>query len=289
MPVRLLLLLAATIPVLLLGGCRSGPRAGAPAKPPPAVAETILVHVVVAGETISHLAQAYGITVERLIAANRLGDHRLHAGQRLLLPGATPLPLAPVPPPRPMGPSTDWYLPRLAWTHTAIDLSNIDAMGSTPWRITIHHSSDDLADNAINPIKALNDIERMHRAGKRNGVPFACIGYHFVISADGQVWEGRPIQYQGAHALRDNNKGNIGICLLGNFERHGVAPAQRAQLLAVLDRLCQDYAIIPGPTTVAGHKDHPGNNTDCPGRFLEPIVREYASGRLRGSAPDRAR
>jgi murein DD-endopeptidase MepM/ murein hydrolase activator NlpD len=46
-----------------------------------------IVHVVVAGDTLSALAQRYGVTVEAIAAANRLADpNRITVGQRLLIP-----------------------------------------------------------------------------------------------------------------------------------------------------------------------------------------------------------
>ena len=40
------------------------------------------------------------------------------------------------------------------------------------------------------------------------------IGYHYVITQDGVVHEGRPLSRRGAHA-RGHNVGSIGICLTG--------------------------------------------------------------------------
>jgi murein DD-endopeptidase MepM/ murein hydrolase activator NlpD len=48
-------------------------------------------HVVQAGETLSAIAQHYGITVEAIIATNELADpDRIQVGQRLIIPGAAP-------------------------------------------------------------------------------------------------------------------------------------------------------------------------------------------------------
>jgi N-acetyl-anhydromuramyl-L-alanine amidase AmpD len=84
------------------------------------------------------------------------------------------------------------------------------------------------------------------------------------------------LQFQGAHATGDNNIGNIGICLLGAFDRHQVPTVQRQRLIEVLNRLCASYAITPSRSTVLCHKDF--KPTACPGRYLEPIVRSYSNG-----------
>ncbi len=46
-------------------------------------------HVVRPGETVYHIAHAYGISVQRLLEANHLSDSRdLRVGQSLLIPGS---------------------------------------------------------------------------------------------------------------------------------------------------------------------------------------------------------
>ena len=43
------------------------------------------------------------------------------------------------------------------------------------------------------------------------------IGYHYVVSLNGNIEYGRPIDKQGAH-VKDHNKGSIGICYIGGVE-----------------------------------------------------------------------
>jgi murein DD-endopeptidase MepM/ murein hydrolase activator NlpD len=55
----------------------------------PAVSQRPVTHVVVAGETVYHIATEYHVSVGRLMAANGLGDPRdLRVGQVLTIPGA---------------------------------------------------------------------------------------------------------------------------------------------------------------------------------------------------------
>lgn len=44
---------------------------------------------------------------------------------------------------------------------------------------------------------------------------FSDVGYHYVIQPSGEVQIGRPINKRGAH-VKDENIGNIGVCLIGN-------------------------------------------------------------------------
>lgn len=191
---------------------------------------------------------------------------------------ATPPPAKPVTPP----PVTSWYVPRSQWAASPILKDRATPMGQKPYRITVHHSADirlpDGTKETGDPVKVLRWIEESHQKGIGKNEPFACIGYHFIIARDGRVFEGRPIQYQGAHATGDNNIGNIGVCLLGDFEHGPVPRVQAEKLVEVLDRLTAQYAIRPSERTVFGHKDF--KDTDCPGRNLEPLVRAYAAGRV---------
>ncbi len=162
-------------------------------------------------------------------------------------------------------PDTSWYRPRSAWSAQVIDNSNIDPMVKPIYRITVHHSGD-ASDATGDPEAHLRQFERAH---KDKG--WACIGYHFVIARDGTVFEARPIKYQGAHATGDNNIGNIGICLLGNFDERPIPPAQRKSLELTVDRLRKQYRIKPNE--LFGHRDF--KTTDCPGRYAMQWVESY--------------
>ncbi|HYE06892.1 MAG TPA: N-acetylmuramoyl-L-alanine amidase [Planctomycetota bacterium] len=256
-----------------LGGCKI--RTGDSVEPQD---PEVLSYTVAEGDTLSRIADRYRIEVQAIIDANDLDRDELdlYVGQRLRLPGARerpsykPKPRVETAAPKP---DTGWYRPRSAWAAQTVDLGNVDPMGPLS-RITVHHSADDI-DMVDDPVETLRRIEKQHKLGQGKNEPFACIGYHYLISADGAVWEGRPLQYQGAHATGDNNKGNIGICLLGNFDRGRPSPTQQKALLAVLDRLCQQHRIARGK--VVGHNHF--KTTNCPGKHLDPIVHAYAHGR----------
>lgn len=286
----LMVVLSAALGVL--PGCRIGESRRAARDPAPA--EDVVTHVVAAGDTLSKLATHYRVDVETIIAANRIKDPELYLGQQLKIPGGRPMPakpiMKPVPKPVEQKPDTTWYQPRSAWATASIDRSNIDPMGVKPYRITVHHSEDVSLANGMDehgdPVQVLRQIERMHMTGGKQREAMACIGYHFLISQDGRVFEGRPLQFQGAHAYKDNNRGNVGICLLGNFDHEAVPAAQRTALVTTLERLRAQFQIPLRPgdrngatMTILCHKDL--KTTECPGRNLEPIVRAYGDGRLK--------
>ncbi|MBA3709907.1 MAG: N-acetylmuramoyl-L-alanine amidase [Planctomycetes bacterium] len=262
-PFAVLALMCAAL--LALGGC-----ATRHSRPDPAYAGAPQ-HTVVAGETLSSISETYGIDVATIVKANRLAHKDLYPGQVLVLPGArqviTQIPQHPVAPTVPVDDGVSWFTPRAVWAVQTIDTANADPMAKI-YRITVHHSSEH-GDATGDPVDMLRLFEKNH---KLKG--WACIGYHFIIATDGRVYEGRPLAYQGAHAGGDNNIGNVGVCLLGNFERDRVPEVQRAALISVLDRLSNRFEIAR--TEIHGHREF--KTTDCPGRYLMAVVDEYRGG-----------
>ena len=171
------------------------------------------------------------------------------------------------PAPEPALVKATWFQPRSSWSGQAIDTSNIEPMEPI-YRLTVHHSGD--AEDATGDPKA--HLRQFEKAHKVKG--WACIGYHFIIDRNGTVYEGRPLKYQGAHATGDNNKGNVGICLMGNFDTRSVPKAQLDSLKAVLDRLRAQYSI--DRSEVEGHSHY--KTTDCPGKYLRQFVERYKNG-----------
>ncbi|MDE5786811.1 MAG: N-acetylmuramoyl-L-alanine amidase [Duncaniella sp.] len=97
----------------------------------------------------------------------------------------------------------------------------------------------------------VDDIDRWHRLRGFDG-----IGYHFVVSLDGTVAEGRPVERVGAHC-KGYNSHSIGVAYVGGVERDGVTPAdtrtdaQRKSLRELIERLKREYGI----DSVHGHRD----------------------------------
>ena len=236
-----------------------------------------IIHVVATGETITSVATTYGVSVASIIDANGLYDRLLTPGQRLRVPGGKrPLPSEPEQPvvaqPSATGPDQSWYIPRSAWSQERVVLSRTKPFGGRPTRITVHHSGEH-RDAGMNTQEWLRLVDHQHIQGVGKAEPWACIGYHLIIGTDGKIYEGRPLQYQGAHAGWDEvNRLNIGICLIGEFENHRVPILQREALLGALDRLCADYEISHG--NVFGHRHF--KVTECPGRYLSQVIDAFA-------------
>ncbi len=274
MPTSLRPLIAALLlPLLLLGGCRER-DAQSPGQAEASGQDT--TYQVVAGDSLISISARFDVPIPTIIHANHLQEQQLYIGQTLHLPGAATSPdagLTPFPP-APVAESTlpasgdeqgGWFVPRSQWAVEPIAMADIVPM-TRIFRLTVHHSGDE-GDVVGDTLTMLRHFEYIHTHIHH----WACIGYHFIIGSDGTVYEGRPLRFQGAHAVGDNNIGNIGICLIGDFDRQNVPEAQHASLIRVLDRLTSEYGI--SKAQIFGHEEF--KNTACPGRHLMALVVAY--------------
>ena len=108
-------------------------------------------------------------------------------------------------------------------------------------------------------------IEAIRRAHRRRG--WGDIGYHFVVDRAGRVWEGRSLRYQGAH-VKNNNYANIGIVVLGNFDRQQPSQVQLASVRQLVSSLMDRYH-VPA-SRVSTHQEWAP--TACPGRYLQQFM-----------------
>jgi len=165
-------------------------------------------------------------------------------------------------------------LPRSSWrARDAVARRLTPATGGYS-RITIHHTADlpgarfdgSLGDS----VGALRLVQRNHMDNREYGD----IGYHFLIDPAGRIFEGRDLSWQGAHAGGINNRNNLGICLLGNFERTQPTPAALDSLTRLLGELRTTHH-IPA-SAVFGHRHW--KSTLCPGAHLARWTEAYRRG-----------
>ena len=154
-----------------------------------------------------------------------------------------------------------------------------------PYRITIHHTAEPMLSSGLQAsIAEVHGLQQTHQQEKG----WADIGYHFLIDRAGRVFEGRSLQVQGAHAGNDAlNRGNIGICLLGNFhsqpERGSAysrpqspSASQLQELNQLVNQLRGDFQIAR--KQIRGHGEL--KETQCPGGALRIWVQNYRNQRL---------
>ena len=144
-------------------------------------------------------------------------------------------------------------------------------------RIVVHHTADPLGQT----VKELESKERT--AG------YADMPYHFVITMNGEIYEGRSINVVGAHAgAFENNKdikkdpdhGAIGIVLTGDFESRmenawrpdKPTPKQLASLQRLLNHLVSKYCISSDSILKHSEVKRDGKPKVCPGEHLSPHV-----------------
>ncbi|MEM1007454.1 MAG: N-acetylmuramoyl-L-alanine amidase [Myxococcota bacterium] len=151
--------------------------------------------------------------------------------------------------------------PRSAWEGSHPQRKARCAAGdSYKRRIAIHHTYTD--NTSGNYAAELRGIQNGHFMRS-----FCDVGYHFLITRDGTIWEGRATRLKGAHALRQN-PGNLGIAFVGNYG--GGRPVPRAMLCSaskLLDWATERYGIPRLRALIRGHKEF-GISTACPGNTL---------------------
>lgn len=142
-------------------------------------------------------------------------------------------------------------------------------LASTLHTLAVHHSALPAGDGPA-------EIQRLHQ-GTRG---FADIGYHFLIDAEGRVFEGRALNVRGVH-VGGHNTGAIGVCVLGNFETGQPTASQLTMLVTLAGAVRAAFNVAH----LAGHRDFSGNRTACPGAALWPQLPGLASRSLLAYGP----
>lgn len=93
---------------------------------------------------------------------------------------------------------------------------------------------------------------------------FRDIGYHFYITCDGTVHDGRPIEKVGAHC-EGHNSHSIGICYEGGLDANGKpadtrTEAQRKALKSLVERM---HRLFPKALIVGHHDLNPRKACPC--------------------------
>ncbi|MHC4909887.1 MAG: peptidoglycan recognition protein family protein [Planctomycetota bacterium] len=128
--------------------------------------------------------------------------------------------------------------------------------------ITVHHCAGTpfTSSDRATTVARLEKIRRYHRSDKGWGD----IGYHFAIDRSGNVWECRPLQWQGAH-VGGHNEGNIGVVVIGHFDEQRPSQAQVAGLHHHLKAMMATHRIPV--SRLKTHQEWAA--TACPGRNLQ--------------------
>ena len=165
--------------------------------------------------------------------------------------------------------------------------SNCSGWNTTKYRMAIHHT--------FTPPKSSGSFSARIRgiqAYHMDTRGWCDIGYHFLVTDDGQVYEGRPLHFNGAH-VGGHNSGNIGISFVGCYETGacdsmGTMYPSNASLRStgeLMHSMAEDFEIRIDTSTVKGHGQHSGAYTACPGdRILKSMDTLFAI--ATGNSPD---
>lgn len=206
------------------------------------------LHTVQRGDTLSHIARAYGVTVGDLKRANNLRSDLIRIGQTLVIP------------------ETKHYTREVRQVTQGLRLEQ------GRWKFIVAHHS------AIRNGNATSYDQYHRRRGMSNG-----LAYHFVIgngvdSRDGEIEIGNRWREQldGGHVRNPlYNRHGIGVCLVGNFEETRPTRRQLASFNELVAYL--GYEILGGDFKFTAHKEVDRNHTVCPGKFfpLASLHRAY--------------
>ncbi len=164
------------------------------------------------------------------------------------------------------GALTDLVIPREQWGAREPERICNDVVA--PYRLTIHHTAEPDSDGP-DPAARMRQMQAVHIDTRM----WCDFGYHFVISQSGLIYEGRRGVDRPAAHVGDQNEGNIGISLIGNFEVSAPAQPQLDALVTLMRRVRQLYPAIPWDRdAIRGHQQWPGQSTACPGSNLRALL-----------------
>lgn len=127
------------------------------------------------------------------------------------------------------------------------------------WHISIHCSASDVASH-----DNVETIRKWHVEERG----WSDIGYHFIITKNGDIHECRPITRTPA-AVKNNNSGNIAICLTGKDE---FTESQFKSLRQLVRNLQFDYQITDD--NVKGHNEYLEHKSrKCPNFNVQKVLK----------------
>lgn len=113
----------------------------------------------------------------------------------------------------------------------------------------------------------------MHLANKWTG-----IGYHYLITLDGSIYEGRPDNCVGAHAGASLNPYSIGICYVGGVDANNKpkdtrTEAQKEALFEIVNYCMQKFKIKL--ENVRAHNEFA--NKACPSFDIKQFRKDFTT------------
>jgi len=133
-----------------------------------------------------------------------------------------------------------------------------------PVRVTVHHEGGKVLADTADGAKRLKNIQTWCMGKDRN---WTDVPYHYLIAADGTVYEGRNVLTVGETNTEYDPTGHLLICFLGNYGEQELNPYLLDVLTRLIVHFCKKYD-LPAET-LATHRDH-STQTNCPGKNIYP-------------------
>ncbi len=146
-----------------------------------------------------------------------------------------------------------------------------------PYRMAIHHTETPTNDS-MSPQARLRQIQSYHMDVKG----WCDIGYHYLMSRDGRLWEGRPDNLLGAHS-GGANSGNLGISVMGSHESTPITQAQLDNLAGLVRGLADARGVTIDRAHIKGHREY--TSTSCPGNALYAQLGDVVDAARGGGGP----
>ncbi|RAL22484.1 hypothetical protein DL240_10125 [Lujinxingia litoralis] len=149
-------------------------------------------------------------------------------------------------------------IPRSEWG--AINPDKICGDVVAPYRASIHHTYLPANDGGDAGAR-MRQMQSYHI----NTQGWCDIGYHFVISQAGNIYQGRSRSDRpGAH-VGYQNSGNVGISYIADFTTQIPSQTQLQAGASILRWVHETHGVPLNRTAVKGHREWPGQSTSCPG------------------------
>jgi len=133
--------------------------------------------------------------------------------------------------------------------------------------ITLHHAGDPKPMTPQDdPVKKLQGLQSWGQKDKN----WWDVPYHFMISLDGTIYEGRDWHFLGETNTKYNQTGHLLIMVMGNYE---IQQPNEAQIKAITDLMAWGVQEFNVPLDrIYGHRDLA--ETVCPGKYLYPCLKD---------------
>jgi hypothetical protein len=143
-----------------------------------------------------------------------------------------------------------------------------DSRRHTPKWITLHHAGV-LWTGAKKPEQFVRDLQQWGKRRPELEKPpmdtyWPDLAYHFLVAPDGRIFEGRPVEFEPESNTKYSLAGNLGVEMMGDFNRQRPSPEQLESVVRLTAWLMQEHGIAID--NVRTHRDAAPGQTECPGR-----------------------